>query len=121
MFTNYVLSAAERVLLENACRQADLISHLEAQVALDGLMVTGSTGHPRPHPAAAALGPARASLTKLIRDLGLPQLDYGDSEPEPEKTPERMSRSAQASKAARTLGKGATVSLVSRGVLTRNS
>jgi hypothetical protein len=65
----------ERVVLEQACRQSDINARLDAMIAGDGLVVKGSTGQPRLSAAVGELRSGRLALTRLIRELALPDED----------------------------------------------
>lgn len=58
-------------LLFEACREIDLIAELEAARGELGLIVEGSTGQPRIHPAVPELRLHRATLKVLVAELGL--------------------------------------------------
>ncbi|MGD9754692.1 MAG: hypothetical protein AB7W59_27190 [Acidimicrobiia bacterium] len=63
------LDARSLALLGEACRIADLVAVLDAQVAADGAMVKGSNGQPRAHPALAESRHQRASMQRLLGAL----------------------------------------------------
>lgn len=71
-----VFSASELVVLESACKTADVVAQLERVLRRDGPIVTGSQGQPRVNGVLAELRQQRAALTKLVRQLPEP------SEPE---------------------------------------
>jgi phage terminase small subunit len=71
----YVLDAGESVLLHELCRTLDRIDDIEAQLAADGLTVTGSRGQiPRAHPLLAALTAAQTTASRLVGELALPAM-----------------------------------------------
>jgi hypothetical protein len=70
----YDLDTAEPAwleLLDVAQATERTIAELEALVASDGLVTTGSTGQVRVHPAVAELRHQRAAYARLLADLGL--------------------------------------------------
>lgn len=68
----YDLSDAELALLGEACRTLDQLEALDRQVAHDGLMVTGSMGQQRLHPALTEQRGLRLVLGRLLAQLALP-------------------------------------------------
>jgi len=69
----YELDPAETMTLFQACKCADLIARLDAELAAaDGLTVAGSEGQPRPHPHLAATAAQRRTLEHLLHALALP-------------------------------------------------
>jgi hypothetical protein len=65
----------ELQLLEAVCRTLDTISILQAQVDVDGVMALGSQGQPVVHPAVAELRQQRATMARLLGQLGIPNED----------------------------------------------
>jgi hypothetical protein len=65
------LDARELHLLGEAARCADRLGELDAVVERDGLLVTGSTGQPRLHPAVAEARQTRLAQARLIDALEL--------------------------------------------------
>lgn len=69
----YVLDPVELVLLTELCRTVDCIDAIEAQLAADGLLVTGNRGQlPRAHPLLSALTEAQRTVSRLVAELALP-------------------------------------------------
>lgn len=68
----YTFQPAELALLEAAARQADTVAALEAAIAEDGMMVTGSAGQPRLNAAVAEARQGRLAFAKLIDALAIP-------------------------------------------------
>jgi phage terminase small subunit len=69
----YVLDPGESVLLHELCRTVDRIDAIEAQLAADGLSVTGGRGQiPRAHPLLCALTEAQRTVSRLVAELALP-------------------------------------------------
>lgn len=62
----------DRVILEMAQRQANEIQALEQVLAKDGMTVRGSAGQTRLHPVVAELRLQRASLTRMLAQIPLP-------------------------------------------------
>ena len=62
------LDEHERALLLEACRTADQLDALEAEVAADGVLVDG-----KPHPALVEARQQRITLTRLVAALRLPE------------------------------------------------
>lgn len=71
----YVLRPDELRVLEDACRTADLIVELEATMAGEDLIATGSQGQPVAHPLLSELRQYRALLRGQMRSLNLPDED----------------------------------------------
>lgn len=63
------LDARSLALLGEACRVADLVAVLDAQVAADGTMIKGSNGQPRAHPAFTESRHQRAAMQRLLGAL----------------------------------------------------
>lgn len=74
--------------MEAAARQADDVAHLEALVATDGMMVAGSVGQRRLHPAVTEARNGRIALAKLLATLRLPE-DTGQLRSEASTTAQR--------------------------------
>jgi phage terminase small subunit len=68
-------NARELAILTAACRQLDTIVSLERAIKRDGLMVTGSTGQRRLHPAVTEARQARLTFGRLLGDLHLPDAE----------------------------------------------
>lgn len=86
----YLLDPREVAQLSAACRQADDVALLEAELANDGVIVTGSKGQPRLSGVVAELRQGRLAVSRLLGDLALPDLDQKPM----------TARSARAKKAA---------------------
>jgi hypothetical protein len=71
----YEFTEPEFVILHEACRTLAEIEDLEAALTSGELMVAGSTGQPRVHPAVAELRQHRLALGKLLASLALPDED----------------------------------------------
>lgn len=67
------LGPAELRILEDACREVDLIDMIEAELAGADLVVTGSQGQPVAHPLAQEIRLHRAVLRQLLGALRLPE------------------------------------------------
>lgn len=76
----YELRADEQRILEDACREADLVDKISAQLAKDDLMVVGSMGQPVVNPMVAEVRQHRTALAGLLRGLKLPDDEGGSSE-----------------------------------------
>jgi hypothetical protein len=73
----------KRIILEEACRTADVVKRLQAVVDTDpDLRVRGSQGQPVAMPEIPELRQYRALLTSLMRALTLPDEDDGLSRSE---------------------------------------
>lgn len=59
-------------VFETACATLDTIHELEALVASDGLVTTGSKQQTVVHPAVVELRHQRAAYARLVQQLGLP-------------------------------------------------
>lgn len=85
----YELGAHELCVLEDACRERDLIDRMQHDIDhTEGLMVRGSQGQEVAHPLVGELRQHRQTFRQLIHALNLPD-DAGES-----------SRSVSARKAA---------------------
>ena len=63
----------ELEILDRAAALADTIAALEAVVARDGLMITGSTGQLRLHPAVVEWRQSQVAMLRMLDSLALPQ------------------------------------------------
>ena len=73
----YELSGHEQVLLDSACRLADVIAELGAAIDRDGAMTMTTGGLPKVNPAVTEARQCRLALSKLLVDLSLP-VDAGE-------------------------------------------
>lgn len=73
---NFTLRADEYSLLEQACREVDLIEDMNKELASAGLMVTGSMGQVVAHPFVSEVRQHRAQLTSLLRALKIPDDEH---------------------------------------------
>lgn len=64
-------SAGETVILTAACKSADTIALLEASLAVDGPVVSGSKGQPKLSGVVAELRLQRAALARLVQALAI--------------------------------------------------
>jgi hypothetical protein len=71
----YSLRPDEVRMLEDVCREADLIERLEEQLRGAELMVTGSQGQLVASPLVSELRQHRATLTQMLKALKLPDTD----------------------------------------------
>lgn len=71
----YDLRPDEVRVLEDACREADLIERLEEQLRGADLMVRGSQGQLVASPLVSELRQHRATLTQMLKALKLPDTD----------------------------------------------
>lgn len=70
--TTYELRPDELRVLEDACREADLIERLEIELRNAPLMVSGSMGQQVSSPLVSELRQHRATLNTLLKALKLP-------------------------------------------------
>ena len=75
--TEYALRVDEVELLDAACRTADEIDRIEAELATAPTMVAGSKGQERPHPLFAEVRQHRLVLSRLLAALQIPDADEG--------------------------------------------
>lgn len=75
--TRYELRPDELRVLEDACREMDIIDALNETVASEGLLATGSMGQVVVHPAVQEVRQHRTVLASLLRLLGLPDEEEG--------------------------------------------
>lgn len=73
----YEFRPDELRLLSDACREADLISLMEAEMAGAPLTVKGSQGQPVANPMLSELRQHRAQLAALLKALKLPDDGQG--------------------------------------------
>jgi hypothetical protein len=73
------LRADELRVLEDACRESDLVDALQAELAKGALTVLGSQGQPVANPMVAELRQHRAVFQRLVASLKLPESDDGRS------------------------------------------
>ena len=97
----YDLRVDEQRVLEDACREADLIDAMVAGMEGKALVVEGSKGQPVVNPLVSELRQHRSTLATLMRQLKLPE--DGDSEAEAG----RRSASARSAANARWSRRGA--------------
>jgi hypothetical protein len=71
----FVLNAGEIAILGQACRTADEITLLEAQLRGSSLVVAGYAGQPRPNPLLKIIQDHRLLLRRLVDSLNLPDED----------------------------------------------
>lgn len=71
----YDLRPDEIRILEDACREADLIERLEVDLRDSALMVKGSQGQVVSSPLVSELRQHRATLSGMLRGLKLPDTD----------------------------------------------
>ncbi len=76
--TKYELRADELRVLEDACRERDLIDRMAGELAGADVMVRGSMGQMVMNPLLAEVRQHRATFASLMRQLKLP--DEGGSE-----------------------------------------
>lgn len=68
----YVLRADELVILKDACREADLVSRMEADLRTSDLLIEGSMGQKVVHPLLSEVRQHRVTMAALLRGLKLP-------------------------------------------------
>jgi hypothetical protein len=89
--TRYDLAPRERTVLVAACRQADDIARMEADIMRDGTVVIGAAGQQRLNAAVTEARNGRVALARLLGALALP-----DAEEQPETEATRRARHAAA-------------------------
>ena len=88
------LSKTELELLEVIVRTLDEIDVLQARLDADGMIVSGSTGQPRVHPAVSALLQLRSLAARLLAQLQLPD-ELGNTIATPRQTSAKMASKAR--------------------------
>lgn len=78
--SSYELRVDELRILEDACREIDLVERLEAELKGAKLIVHGSQGQPVANPLVQELRQHRGVLTRLFGALKLPDEDSGAGE-----------------------------------------
>jgi hypothetical protein len=92
MNETYEFDTEHLVILEQACRELDLIERLQEQIDNDPTLIArGSQGQPVSAPAVTAIKEHRTLLNMLIKSLSLPSEDANDG---------KMTRSEAGRKAA---------------------
>lgn len=74
----FELRADELRILEDACREVDLVDRLEAELAGADLVVQGSQGQPVANPLVQEVRQHRAVLMRLLQGLKLPEDDEAE-------------------------------------------
>lgn len=74
----FELSGAELRILEDACREVDLIERLEKELKSAELVVSGSMGQPVASPLVQEIRQHRATFARLIAALKLPEEPAGE-------------------------------------------
>lgn len=75
--SKYALRIDEEYVLEQACRQVDLIELLAAEVAKVEMIVRGAYGQPTAQPLITEIRQHRGTLAALLRQLKLPDEPRG--------------------------------------------
>ena len=78
VLAKYELRIDEQRVLEDACRERDLIARLEAELAGATLLTKGSMGQPVVNPLVSELRQHRGTFAALMRQLKLPDEDSTD-------------------------------------------
>ncbi|MBF6459814.1 hypothetical protein IU433_12280 [Nocardia puris] len=91
----YELRPDEVRVLKDACREADLVDALEAQLQGSALLVTGSQGQQVINPLVSEIRQHRGVLSSLLRQLRLPD---GNDTPDARSTQARDAANARWSK-----------------------
>jgi len=68
----FELRPDELRVLEDACREVDLVDRMEIEVAKGPVLVPGSRGQDTAHPLIAEVRAHRLVLARLLRQLNLP-------------------------------------------------
>ena len=91
----YELSRHEKVILESACRELDIVEKLEE--ALDGasLIVAGSMGQDTANPLLQEVRMHRAAVATLIKALKLPEAEEGEKTENPRSSTARAAANAR--------------------------
>src|SRR4051794_36706817 len=77
----YEFRPDELVLLEDACREVDVVDRLERDLKRTGLWVKGSMGQDVANPMIALLAQHRSTLARLLKQLDLPDEQGGVERP----------------------------------------
>jgi hypothetical protein len=72
---DFTLRIDEYYVLENACRELDIIDRMEGRQRGEDLLGTGSQGQPVAAPLLAELRQHRAFFNQCMKQLALPDLD----------------------------------------------
>lgn len=101
--SDYVLREDEKVLLEQICREADLIQELTVELRKLPIMMAGSMGQDIVNPLLMEIRQHRALLAQLHAKLDLPELDAPSVGGAPDIVP-NQNRSAAMSKWGKAYG-----------------
>lgn len=93
--TDFDLRYDELQVLEDCCREIDLIGRLEKDLAVSDLVVEGSQGQPVSSPLVTEIRQHRATLARLFAALKLP-VDAGMAKQEAEDRSSSARKAAQA-------------------------
>lgn len=96
----YELRIDELRILEDACREVDLVERLEKELRKAPLTVEGSMGQPVSNPLVQEIRQHRSVIQRLLVSLKLPEGDGGAAGDAGGTAPTSMTRSAAARKAA---------------------
>mgnify|MGYP000271212375 FL=1 len=78
----YDLRPDELQVLEEACRETNLVSEMRLELQKSKILTTGSMGQTVVHPLVAELGKHRATVAALLRQLKLPDAPSGVASPQ---------------------------------------
>ena len=102
---SFDLRADEKVLLEQACREADLIAALDDELRFASFVVSGSQGQQVANPLLAEIRQHRSTYAALMARLKLSDVD--DAKPSGLKAVPNQARDAAKSRWATAYGKEA--------------
>jgi len=74
VLSEWALRPDERRILEDVCREADLIDRMQTTVDAEELVVVGGRGAKAPHPLLRELDRHRGRLQQLLDGLGLEEV-----------------------------------------------
>jgi len=74
VLSEWALRPDERRILEDACREADLVDRMQTEVDAADLVVMGGRGAKVPHPLLRELDRHRGRLQQLLDGLGLEEV-----------------------------------------------
>ncbi|MBY0440976.1 MAG: hypothetical protein K2Q25_02375 [Mycobacteriaceae bacterium] len=94
----YTLRPDELRVLEDACREADLIDQIQAGLAGEPLYMTGSMGQKVANPLFAEVRQHRATFASLMRQLALPDEESSAGGGSPRSSAARKAANARWSK-----------------------
>lgn len=93
--SDFELSRHEKVILEAACREQDLVERIEKDLVNSKLIVLGSMGQEVANPLLGEVRQHRAAVASLIKQLKLPEGEGEEQQQNPRSTTARAAANAR--------------------------